>query len=643
MMFYEFNGFRLDTERNRLCYRASELALTHKAVEVLRVLIERRGEIVERNELISTVWPDTAVEDGNLSVTVSLLRKVLSEHSDERFIETFPKRGYKFVGDVREVSQEAVSIVVETESVGKVVVEEVQIRGPVFTAIAVHCREILRPATVTLMLLAASALGIGVWNFSRADPAPTSTARVQSVAVLPFRFIGNTEENSYEGLGLADILITRLSNIREIKVRPTSSVMPFIKTDQSTVVIGQMLMVDAVLEGSILQVDNRIRVTARLIRVADHTPIWAGQFEQPATDQLRLQDQVAAQIEAALVPALSGHTHPNLAKRFTQNQDAYQLYLQGRFHWNTRSREGMLEAERLYRNAIEKDSSFALAYVGLADILVFDYPSEELRVVLDKALHLDPNLAEAYATKGFMLFAHHWKWREAEECFRKSIELNPGYATAHHWYAMLLGIEGRYEEAKAEMQRALEINPLSYNFLADMGQIYFFSRQYDVARQYCERALSISPDFSPAHLYLAQINLKQGNYETAVHEFNKAELGMRKVPHATAEFEAEKLARVERFNEQYRRGGINAFLTMRIKLVLQEDPVGNANRYIDLARNYALLGNRDKALHNLEMALNARAYLLPWLKADPLLDILHSEPRFNAILEKMNLGTRRSL
>ena len=637
-LFYEFNGFLLNTERNRLYYNSAELALTHKAVEVLRVLIERRGEIVERNELINSVWSDVAVEDGNLSVTVSLLRKVLSEHSDERFIETFPKRGYKFVGDVREVCHEAASIVVETHSMGKVVVEEVPIREPLFTA--ARFQKIMRPATVTLALLAACALAVGIWIYSsRSDRSSAATPRVQSVAVLPFRQIGNSEEKNYQGLGLADVLITRLSNIREIKVRPTSAVMPFVETDQSTVAIGQKLMVDAVLEGSILKIDNKIRVTTRLIRVADQTPIWAGQFEQPANDQLRLQDQLAEQVEAALVPALSAQTHSASAKRFTQNQDAYQLYLQGRFNWNRRSQEGMLEAERLYRNAIEKDPAFALAYVGLADILVFDYPSQELHAVLDKALELDPNLAEAYATKGFMLLVHQWNWREAEKHFQKAVELNPGYATAHHWYAILLGIEGRYEEAKVEMQKALEINPLSYNFLADMGQLYFFSRQYDLAREYCERALSIYPDFSPAHLYLSHIHLKQGNYETAVQALNKAEFVMQKMPHETAEFNAAKLARVEQSNAEYRRGGINAFLTMRIKLELAEASLGNANRYVSLARSYAFLGNKGQALHNLEMALNARAYLLPWVKSDPLFDILHSEPRFKAILEKMNLRT----
>ena len=637
-LFYEFSNFRLNTDRNRLFYNSSELALTHKAVEVLRVLIERRGEVVERTELMSIVWPDVAVEDGNLSVSVSLLRRVLSEHSEERYIETFPKRGYKFVGDVREVSAEAPSIVVETHSVSEVVVDEVETRGPLFLAIAAGWRKILRPATVVVLLLGVIAAGTGARiYFSHSDPAHGSTAPVQSLAVLPFTLIGDSDEKRFQGLGMADVLITRLSNIREIKVRPTSSVMPFIKTDQSTVSIGQELMVDAVLEGSILEVDDRIRITTRLIRVADERPIWAGQFEQPANDQLRLQDEVAAQVEAALVPALTADRHP--AKRFTQNEDAYQLYLQGRYQWNKRSKEGMLEAERLYRTAIKKDPAFALAYVGLADILVFDYPSEEVQVVLEKALELDPNLAAAYATKGFMLLSHKWKWREAEECFRKSIELNPGYATAHHWYATLLGIEGRFEEAKVEMQRALEINPLSYNYLADMGQIYFFSREYDLAREYCERALSINPDFTPARLYLAQINLKQGNYETAIQELHRAELMMQKLPHATADFEARNLARLEQFSAEYRRGGINAFLTMRIKVELRESSVGDGNRYISLARSYALLGNKDKALDNLEMALNARAYLLPWVKSDPLLDVLHSEPRFNAILDKMNLRT----
>lgn len=630
---YEFHGFRLNTERNRLYYNSAELALTHKAVEVLRVLIERRGEIVERNELLDQVWSDVAVEDGNLSVTVSHLRRVLSEHTGERLIETFPKRGYKFVGDVREVRHEAAALVVETQTVGKIVVEEV--REPRFNAVA---RKLLRPATVVLLLLGVCAAGAGAWIYSsRTNAARVSTARVQSLAVLPFKQIGISAENDYQGLGLADILITRLSNIREIKVRPTSSVMPFLKTDQSAVAIGQTLMVDAVLEGSILQIDNRIRVTTRLIRVADQAPIWAGQFEQPATDQLRIQEEVASQVEAALVPALSAQTHQ--AKSFTKDPDAYQLYLQGRFHWNKRSKESMLEAERLFRNAIEKDPAFALAYVGLADILVFDYPSQELHVVLDKALELDPNLAEAYATKGFMLLVHDWNWREAENYYRKAIELNPGYATTYHWYAMLLTIEGRHEEAKGAMQRALEINPVSYNFLADMGQIYFFSRQYDLAREYCERALAIYPDFSPAHLYLSYIFLKQGNYEPAVQELNKAEFAMQKLPHATADFEARNLATIERNNAVYREGGINAFLSMRINVALQEPAVGNANRHIAVARNYALLGKKDQALHHLELAHDTRAYLMPWVKSDPLFETLHAEPRFNAILAKMNLAT----
>ena len=206
----------------------------------------------------------------------------------------------------------------------------------------------------------------------------------------------------------------------------------------------------------------------------------------------------------ALALNLSGNEKTALNKVYTESADAYQLYLKGRYRWNKRDRADVSEAELLFRKAIEKDPNFALAYVGLADSMVFDARQDETHTAISKALELDPNLGEAYATLGFYQTVHKWKWEEAEARFKKSIELNPGYATAHHWYAVLLGIEGRNDEAKVEMQRALEINPTSYNFLADLGQIYYFNHEYDKAKEYCNRALEIYPDFRFAHGYLSR-------------------------------------------------------------------------------------------------------------------------------------------
>ena len=200
----------------------------------------------------------------------------------------------------------------------------------------------------------------------------------------------------------------------------------------------------------------------------------AGQFEKPQQEELKLQDEIALQVVDALALNLSGNEKNALTKRYTESADAHQLYVKGRYEWNKRSAAGMYEAERLFRNAIEKDPNFALAYIGLADRIVTNADAAEAWTLIPKALELDPNLAEAYATSGFLITFHNGDWQYAEAEFKKSIELNPGYATAHHWYATLLAIQGRTDEAKSEMHRALEINPLSHNFLTDLGQASLF-------------------------------------------------------------------------------------------------------------------------------------------------------------------------
>jgi len=638
-LFYEFGEFRLDTEKHRILRDGEIVAVTPKAVETLAVLIQQRGRLVERDDLLNSVWRDVAVEDGNLTVTISMLRKALGEKGNEqRFIETVPRLGYKFVAPVREVIEEVPVLVVQKRTLAKLTIdEETAVRKDARPFIA----QVLPSSRHRLAVLAATtavvALAIGIFFFLRGGKwNSTTSSPIKSLAVLPFKTINSDKESAHEGLGIADILITRLSNIKAITVRPTSSVVALESSNEDSISIANQLRVDAVLEGTIYRTGDKVRVTGRLLKVADQSVIWSGQFERTTKDELQLQNEIASQVVDVLALNLNSNEKTILTKRYTENADAYQLYLKGRYEWNRRNYEGLSESQRLFRNAIEKDPGFALAYVGLADSLIFSDDRIEVSEALEKALALDPNLAEGYATQGFNLTIHYWQWKEAEGSFRKSIELNSGYATAHHWYAILLGIEGRNAEAKAEMQRALEIDPLSYNFLADLGQIYFFNHEYDKAREYCNKALAIYPNFSYAHGYLYNIYLQTGNFEAAIDEKWKQQF-LEIKDDQPANAEAAMSASIAEEKEKLRRFGMNKLVEQVIARAKKDLAYRDRSAAYGWALQLAFVGEKEKALDNLERAFENRAFMMAWVKADPAFDSLRSEPRYQAIISKMGL------
>jgi len=634
-------------DKHRLMRNGEIVPLTPKAVETLRVLVERAGVLVERDQLMDFVWPDTTVEPGNLDVTMSKLRNALKEkETGDKFIETVPRLGYRFVAEVRKVVEAVPALVIERQTIGRVVIDEEIRLGLTRKSDSESRAPLSSPRRWLAITIAASAAilavgGLAYSRFWKATPNSAGPASIRSLAVLPFKTLESGDENRHQGLGMADILITRLSHLNKITVRPTSAVIAFENQQEDSVNIARKLQVDAVLEGSIYRAGDKVRITSRLIRVSDQKVLWSGQFERLSRDELQLENEIALQVVDSLALNLSRDEHRALSRHYTENDDAYRLYLKGRYEWNRRNYAGLAEAQRLFRNAIEKDSNFALAYVGLADSLVFFEDSLELNSALRKAFELDQNLAEAHATRGFLLTVHHWRWQEAEESFKKSIELNSGYATAHHWYAVLLGIQGRVDEAKAEMQRALAINPISYNFLADMGQIHYFNREYDKAKDYCHKALEINPDFSYAHRYLYDIRLQTGEYEGAIEEFAKANDGMTQVASQVVDAETdrkERLRTLALYKELYQQRDITKFMRSLILLTENYHPSRNdPSAPYEYARIYAFLGDKEKALDNLERAFDNRAFMMTWVKAEPAFDNLRAEPRYQAILKKMNL------
>jgi len=639
---FDFGPFRLVASERRLFKNGQPVPLPPKVFDTLLILVENSGRLVEKQELMRRLWPDSFVEEINLNRSISSLRKALGETaSSPLYIETVPKCGYRFVAPVLEFESDA--MVLEKYTSAEIITEVLEelddssgghapynSKQPDLGAgAAARTRHHLR---IGLAVAGAMLTCVFTYVLFRGAPASGRALSIKSIAVLPFKTIDAGSENAHQGLGLTDILITRLSNIKELNVRPTSAILAFENQDHDSVSIGQKIDVDAVLEGTIYRANEKVRVTARLIRVSDQSPLWAGQFEKPVQDELRFQDEIALQVVDALVLKLSGNEKNALTKRYTESADAYQLYLKARYQWNKRNVEGMAEAERLFRNAIEKDPGFALAYAGLADRLATTNANEATGAA-EKALELDPNLAEAHATFGFIKMFHEWKWVEAESWFKKSLELNPGYATAHHWYATLLEIEGRTDEAKAEFHRAVEINPLSHNFLADLGQAYYFAHEYDNAKEFCRKSLEIYPDFHFAHWYLSDIDLQTGDYDAAVEELLKADVDNSLSQGAPAKQRGLFEDYLAKWRGVYRQGGVTGFFASRLT---PEDP--NPNACYSNAKGYAFLGDKEKALDNLEASYRGKAFMSVFVKADPVFDGLRSEPRYQAILRRMGLA-----
>lgn len=618
----QFGDFRLDVRRKVLRHREVTVPVPPKELDLLCMLVRHRGELVTKNEMLDEVWEDSYVEESNLTRHIYLLRKTLKDlGADDGLIENVPRRGYRFTGEVRAVESE--EIVLEHRTQTRTLIE--------FDDDARRRSRVSRTNLIALSSVAVVLLGFVAFLGYKFVGNSRTSADIRSLAILPFKTIDPDRPNSHSGVGLADVLIARLSNIRNLKVRPTSAILGFENHDAATA--GEKLQVDALLEGTIVYSGDRVRVTARLIRTADSQTMWTGEFEKLRSEELRLQNDLALQIVKTLAMELSGSERDAVARRFTDSVDAYELYIRGRHEWNKRTGTAMIEAGRLFRNAIAADPNFALAHVGLADTIALnrqELPQTEAAIA--RALELDPDLAEPHATRGFLLMFYERDWVAAEAAFKRSLELKPNYATAHHWYATLLAIQGKTREAKLEMYRALEIDPLSHNFIADLGQIHYFAGEYAEAERQCLRALELYPDFAFAHQYLYYIYLKTGDNDRAIEEIIKAERIIASLNFAPAKHEEALRNMEEKTRKAYQDGGIDGYLGRDLGAA-SHDP----ENFYFYAIKHTLRGENEKALDYLERSTDLKIFLSAFVKADPVFERLHAEPRYQAILRRMDL------
>ncbi len=374
---YEFGEFRLDTSERRLLRNGEPVTMPPKVFDTLVVLVEHGGHLMDKDHLMRELWPDAFVEDVNLSVNISALRKVLGESENGgHYIDTIPKRGYRFVADVRELESESEDLVVRSRIRARIVTEEVvsndqqtedsEISHERSSPVATSHREMRRKFMPTVLAASVLVLGLAVAsvyyrNSSRVSGTATPVASVNSMAVLPFKPLGQSSDDHYLELGIADDLINRLSTLKQVVIRPTGAVRKYTDAGQDPVAAGKELKVDSVLEGNMQKLGERIRVTVRLISVPDGRALWSGKFDENARDIFAVEDSISEQVAEALIPQLTGEERKLLTKRGSESPEAHDAYLKGRYFWKKRTEEGFTKAIEYIRPALSLDPNHALS------------------------------------------------------------------------------------------------------------------------------------------------------------------------------------------------------------------------------------------------------------------------------------------
>ena len=626
---YEFGRYRLDAAKRLLLRESEVVQLTPKCFEILLALVESSGEVISKDHLIERVWPDSFVEEGNLTYNISILRKALGEHAGEhQYIVTVPGRGYQFVTPVSEVREGAADQTTTPDRLKKT--------GWKSSAILAAC----------LLLIGLAAAVSYFFISSRSKPEDIDAAatgalssdhpsapQVKSIAVLPFKSLSADGGDEYLGLGMADTLIIKLSGTSNIIVRPIGAVSKYTDVGQDPLAAGRELRVDSVLDSSIQKVGERIRVTTRLIRVADGTSLWAYKCDEHWADIFAMQDSISEQVAASLTTKLTGEEKQRLAKHYTENKEAYQLYLKGRYYSNKFTEEGLKKGFDYYNQALVKDPNYALAYVGLSDswglLSQINLPPNEVmpraRTYAEKALALDETLAEAHFALGANALFYGWDWPVVERELKRALELNPNFGLPHDVYGQYLSTLGRFDEAIARNKRALELDPLSPLSNSNLGVVYYYARQYDRAIEQCRMAVELAPDTFFAPLYIGWAYGQQGKYQEAIAELTKT----RNLPGGFGPASSE-LGYVYAISG--RRAEAQKMLKELQKRASREfmDPYYTAIIYLGL-------GEQEQALAWLNKACEERSFWLVWLNVEPKFDRLRSDPQFAALRGRVGL------
>jgi len=624
---FEFERFRLDASK-RLFFDADEpVPLMPKAFDILCYIVERAGSVVEKNDLMDAIWPDTAVEENNLTQNISALRKVLGEkHRENRFIATVPGRGYKFVADVQTVRRDES----EYSEAGPRAAESLSVASaerPDPTEKKKGFDRWVITSVTALVFVGLVTAGVMLW---RERSSLVGHHKIASIAVLPFKPLVTSNRDESLEMGMADSMITKLSS-GDLRVRPLAAVRRYNAVEQDPMVAGRELGVDAVLDGSIQLANDRVRISAKLFRMSDGKQLWAGQYNEASADIFGLQDSISERVASALQIALDEKARKN----YTASVEAYQLFSRGKLH---ASRLILPEVEKgvsYFEQAIAVDPTYAMAYVELANVyramvLTNDARPNDVmpkgRAAAKRAVELDGELAEAQNALAFIAFWYDFDPHSAERHHLRALELDPNSSQSHFGYAHLLSNMGRHEEAITEIRRAREIDPVSLVTNALEGQILFYAGRDDEALNVLKATAEMDRNFWLVPLFMSRIFIKKRMWDEAIASAERARDLSRGNSEAVATigYAQAKAAR-----------------TAEARKILAELEERAKTRYVPtygIAAIYDAFGEREKALDMLEKSFAERDALMVFLKVDLKWDGLREEARFVELVKSMNLN-----
>ena len=647
---YEFGDFRLDTAK-RLLQRldGTTVPLTPRVFETLLYMVEHHDTVLDKERLMEAVWPDSIVEENNLSQNISTLRHIFGETpGSHRYVVTVPGRGYRFVAEVND----------RTDS-GSAAVKAEQGTGPILTenrteAATAKARQHslgkfggpLAFAVLGVIVLAVAFLVRGSsvrWlekhTVGSAGPAPSSSTvseRVHSVAVLPFEPLGRDMNDELLGLGMADAVIGRMSNLKKLVVLPTSAVSKYKGPAGDPIAAGRALQVDAILSGTIQRSGDQVRAVVQLVHVGTGRTIWSEKFDQTFTDIFSIQDSISDNVVRSLAVNLTTDERKYLRKHYTTNPAAYESYLMGLYFWNKRSKEGLGKAIGYFGQAVQKDPHFALAYALMADCyylqVFYRYNSapetiDNAKTATERALLLDDSLAEAHVAMA-MVHSLQKKGRLSGESLRRALELNPNLAIAHQRYAWCLCASGQLNDAVREMRRAQELDPLSPTNDTALGMIFVFARQFQPALEYCYKAAELAPNEALIQENLALAYTLNGMYQQAIEHYQT-------VGKLNPEKKGDALAWVATVLVS---SGHQLEADSMMPEILELAKVGKADPY-NIAVLYAARGKKEAAFEWFSKSLETDQMMDGLIRYDPQLDALRSDARFAALLRQCNRGS----
>ena len=578
---YEFGPFRADTLRRLLVREGEPVPLTSRAFETLLVLIRNRDRVLDKEELLKTIWPDSFVEEANLAQNVSAVRKALGEVPGEhRYIATVPGRGYRFVADVKQLPPPETELTLERRTTAEVVVEEED--QPATWSL--RPRQAIAGA-VLLLLLIGGVVGWRLWRTSAADVTAT-----RSIAVLPFQPLSGPGDNAL-GLGLADAVITKLTNVRRLVVRPTNSILKYAASTASPKAAGRDLDVEAVLEGRVQQSGERIRVTVQLVRVADERPLWAETFDSSFADVFTIEDTISEGVAHALAVKIGQGEKERVDRRYTANLEAYRNYLDGRFAEFQFTTDGLKRAIAYFDRAVAIDPSYALAYAGLADAYTTasDWvlpPREALakaEAAARRALVFDDGLAEAHSALAHAEM-HAWKLGDAGKEFTRALALNPNMTSVYFAYGEYLAALGKEDEAGVEFRKALKIDPLSAEILLMAPFALYLKHDYAAAEAADNVAIHAHPEFWAPYMGRGYARLALKKYAESIADFEQARALN---PVATINLSGLAAAQAASGNRKAAESQLAEMLQMRSRQYVSP---------FELAVAYTALGDRSQAL-----------------------------------------------